>query len=63
MDAYANEVNKRIAAIVELFGRTQDQLTLSIHNTNLYADAMKHFKKTTIDPLFAPITKKHGKDE
>lgn len=63
LDAYADEVNKRIAAIVELFGRTQDQLTMSIHNTNLYADAMKHFKKATIDPLFAPITNKHRKDE
>lgn len=63
LDAYVNEVNNRIAAVVKLFGRTQDQLTMSIHNTNLYADAMKHFKQITIDPLFDPITKKHEKGE
>lgn len=63
LDAYVNDVNNRIAAVVKLFGRTQDQLTMSIHNTNLYADAMTHFKQITIDPLFDPITKKHEKGD
>ena len=52
---YVDDINQRISQIVYLFGQTQDQLTISIHNTNLYSNIMKHFRHVTIDPLFEPI--------
>lgn len=55
---FQETANHQITELVILFGRTQDQLTQDIHNTNLYMDIMKRFKHVTIDPLFDRISNK-----